>query len=82
MSIDIEKFDKLPDAVKQEFQKTLLQWQEKLNESLINDYKKQLEFKEEIIDLVRPKWYDNKYLWFFGGIIITSGSVYLAGQIK
>jgi len=56
--------------------------QEKLNESLINDYKKQLQFKEEIIDLVRPKWYDNKYLWFFGGIIITSGSVYLAGQIK
>ena len=56
--------------------------QQKLNESLINDYKKQLEFKEEIIDLVRPKWYDNKYLWFFGGIIITSGSVYLAGQIK
>ena len=56
--------------------------QEKLNQSLINDYKKQLEFKEEIIDLVRPKWYDNKYLWFFGGMIITSGSVYLAVQIK
>jgi hypothetical protein len=56
--------------------------QEKLNESLISDYKKQLEFKEEIIDLVKPKWYDNKYLWFFGGMIITSGSVYLAGQIK
>ena len=56
--------------------------QEKLNQSLINDYKKQLEFKEEIIDLVKPKCYDNKYLWFFGGIIITSGSVYLAGQIK
>jgi len=56
--------------------------QEKLNESLINDYKNQLQWKEEMIDLVRPKWYDNKYLWFFGGIIITSGSVYLAGQIK
>ena len=56
--------------------------QEKLNQSLISDYKKQLEFKQEIIDLVKPKWYDNKYLWFFGGIIITSGSVYLAGQIK
>ena len=53
-----------------------------LNVSLINDYKNQLQFKEEIIDLVKPKWYDNKYLWFFGGMIITSGSVYLAGQIK
>jgi len=56
--------------------------QDKINQSLISDYKKQLEFKQEIINLVKPKWYDNKYLWFFGGIIITSGSVYLAGQIK
>ena len=56
--------------------------QEKLNESLIKDYKNQLMWKEEMIDLVKPKWYDNKYLWFFGGIIITSGSVYLAGQVK
>ena len=53
-----------------------------LNVSLINDYKNQLQWKEEMIDLIKPKWYDNKYLWFFGGIIITSGSVYLAGQIK
>ena len=52
-----------------------------LNVSLIDDYKNQLQFKEEIIDLVKPKWYDNKYLWFFGGIIMTSGAVYLAGQI-
>ena len=52
-----------------------------LNTSLINDYKKQLEMSQEMIDLVKPKWYDNKYLWFFGGMIITSGAVYLAGQI-
>ena len=52
-----------------------------LNISLIKDYKNQLVWKEEMIDLVKPKWYDNKYLWFFGGIIITSGAVYLAGQI-
>ena len=56
--------------------------QDSLNQALIKDYKKQLQFKEEIINLIKPKWYDNKYLWFFGGIIITSGSVYLAGQIK
>ena len=55
--------------------------QEKLNESLISDYKNQLQWKEEMIDLVKPKWYDNKYLCFFGGMIVTSGAVYLAGQI-
>ena len=52
-----------------------------LNVSLINDYKKQLEMSEEMIKLVKPKWHENKYLWFFGGMIITSGAVYLAGQI-
>ena len=52
-----------------------------LNVSLMNDYKNQLKWKEEMIDLVKPKWYDNKYLWFFGGVMLTSGAVYLAGQI-
>ena len=53
-----------------------------LNVSLINDYKKQLQWKEEMIDLVKPKWYENKYLWFGLGIAFTSGSVTLAGQLK
>ena len=35
----------------------------------------------DLIKEIKPKWYDNKYLWFFGGMIITSGAVYLAGQI-
>ena len=50
-------------------------------EGLIKDYETQIKLKEEMIDLVKPKWYDNKYLWFFGGVIFTSSSVYLAGQI-
>ena len=80
LQFDVEKYKEIEVNLNSQIQ-TYIE-QEKLNESLISDYKKQLEFKEEIIDLVRPKWYDNKYLWFFGGIIITSGSVYLAGQIK
>ena len=51
-------------------------------EDLMKDYEVQIKLKDDMIQLVKPKWYDNKYLWFFGGIIITSGSVYLAGQIK
>ena len=80
LQFDVEKYKEIEVNLNLQIQSYIEQ--EKLNESLINDYKKQLEFKEEIIDLVRPKWYDNKYLWFFGGMIITSGSVYLAGQIK
>ena len=50
--------------------------------SQIEDYKKQLELKEEMIDLVKPKWYENKWIWFGLGVTFTSSSVYLAGQIK
>ena len=42
----------------------------------------QIKIKEDMIKTIKPKWYENKYLWFFGGVIVTSGSVYLAGQIK
>ena len=80
LQFDVEKYKEIEVNLNSQIQSYIEQ--EKLNKSLINDYKNQLQFKEEIIDLVRPKWYDNKYLWFFGGIIITSGSVYLAGQIK
>ena len=80
LQFNVEKYKEIEVNLNSQIQSYIEQ--EKLNESLISDYKNQLQFKEEIIDLVRPKWYDNKYLWFFGGIIITSGSVYLAGQIK
>ena len=29
----------------------------------IEDYKKQLKLKEDMIDLVKPKWYHNRYIW-------------------
>ena len=50
--------------------------------SLMKDYETQIKLKDDMIELVKPKWYDNKYLWFLGGVLVTSGSVYLAGQIK
>ena len=53
-----------------------------LYQSQIVDYKKQLELKEEMIDLVKPKWYENKWIWFGLGVMFTSGSVHLAGQIN
>ena len=42
----------------------------------------QIKIKEDMIKTIKPKWHDNKYLWFFGGGVLTSGSVFLAGQIK
>ena len=79
LQFDLEKSNEINVNLNSQIQSYIEQ--EKLNESLINDYKKQLEFKEEIIDLVKPKWYDNKYLWFYLGVLSTSGSIFLAGQI-
>ena len=42
----------------------------------------QIKIKEDMIKTIKPKWYENKYLWFFGGVVLTSGSVFLAGQVK
>ena len=42
----------------------------------------QIKIKDDMIKTIKPKWYENKYLWFFGGVVLTSGSVFLAGQIK
>ena len=52
-----------------------------LYQSQIEDYKTKLQYKDEMIDLVKPQWYENKYLWFGFGVIFTAGSVHLAGQI-
>ena len=80
LQFNVEKYKEIEVNLNSQIQ-TYIE-QERLNQLLVEDYKKQLKLKEDMIDLVKPKWYDNKYLWFFGGIIITSGSVYLAGQIK
>ena len=80
LQFDLEKSNEINVNLNSQIQ-TYIE-QERLNQLLVEDYKKQLEMKEEMIKLVKPKWHENKYLWFFGGMIITSGSVYLAGQIK
>ena len=42
---------------------------------------RQIKIKDDMIKTIKPKWYENKYLWFFGGVFFTSGTVYLAGQL-
>jgi len=36
---------------------------------------------EKQIKLIKPKWYENKWLYFTFGVIATSTSIKLAGQI-
>jgi hypothetical protein len=47
------------------------------NDSLIiSQYKYRLGLKDELIKEIKPKWYDNKYIWYFSGIF----SFYLATE--
>ena len=56
--------------------------QSEIDSQMIANYIEQLKLKDDLIKEIKPKWHENKYLWFFGGVIVTSGSVFLAGQIK
>ena len=59
------------------------------SDSLIIDFRtQQLQLQEETINLykekvkvVRPKWHENKWLWFVYGVGATAISVNLAGQL-
>ena len=79
LTFDVEKYKEIEGNLNSQIYMYIQS--DSLYKSQIGDLEKQLIWKEEMIDLVKPKWYDNKYLWFFGGMIVTSGAVYLAGQI-
>ena len=79
LQFDLDKYKKLnlnlEDQIKVYVDK------DKLTQSQIEDYLKLIKLKDEMIKVVKPKWYHNRYLWFFGGVFLTSGTVYLAGQL-
>ena len=52
------------------------------NKLLIEDYKLQIELKDDMIQVVKPKWYDNKYLWYAGGVASMIIPIWAVGQIK
>ena len=47
----------------------------------INLLKEQTDLLNQKVKLVRPKWYENKWLYFTFGVALTATSVKLAGQI-
>ena len=47
----------------------------------MKDYETQLKLKDDMIKTIKPKWYHNRYIWFGLGVVFTTSSVHLAGQI-
>ena len=56
--------------------------QTKLDSSIIEDYKKQIAIQEEMIKTIKPKWYDNKYLWYSMGVVSMILPIWGLGQVK
>ena len=43
--------------------------------------KETAELYKEKVKVVKPKWHENKWLWFTYGVVATSTSVWLTGQL-
>jgi len=53
------------------------------NDSLIiNGLNTQLKLKGELNEIITPKWYENKYLWFGYGVTSVLIPVWVIGQLK
>ena len=52
-----------------------------LNEQKSLLLNERIKLYDELIKEVKPKWYENKWLWFTIGVLTTAGSVKLAGEI-
>ena len=56
--------------------------QTEIDSTIIENYKEQLALQEEMIKTIKPKWYDNKYLWYSMGIASMIIPIWAIGQIK
>tara|TARA_R110002020_G_scaffold72639_3_gene186804 strand:+ start:1436 stop:1777 length:342 start_codon:yes stop_codon:yes gene_type:complete len=36
---------------------------------------------DDLVKEIKPKWYENKWIWFGLGVVFTAGSVKLAGEL-
>ena len=56
--------------------------QTNIDSTIIENYKEQLRIKDEMIKTIKPKWYDNKYLWYSMGIATMILPIWAVGQVN
>jgi len=49
---------------------------------IIENYKEQIALQEEMIKEVKPKWHENKYLWYSMGMVTLLVPIWAVGQLK
>ena len=53
-----------------------------IDSQIIANYIEQLRLKDEMIKEIKPKWHENKYLWFGMGIATMIVPIWAIGQIN
>ena len=56
--------------------------QTEIDSTIIENYIEQLKLKEDYIKELKPKWHENKYLWYSMGILSMVVPIWGIGQIK
>jgi len=56
--------------------------QTEIDSAIIENYKEQLELKDEMMKNIESKWYDNKYIWYSYGVLSILVPIWAIGQIK
>ena len=56
--------------------------QTNIDSTIIENYMEQLKLKEDLIKELKPKWYNNKYLWYSMGIATMILPIWAVGHIK
>ena len=56
--------------------------QTNIDSTIIENYIEQLKLKEDLIKELKPKWHENKYLWYSMGIASMIVPIWAVGQIK
>ena len=56
--------------------------QNETDSTIIENYIEQLKLKEEFIKELKPKWYDNKYIWYSMGVLSMIVPIWGIGQLK
>ena len=56
--------------------------QTEIDSTIIENYKEQLALQEEMIKTIKPKWYDNKYLWYSMGVASMIVPIWGIGQVS
>ena len=56
--------------------------QTEIDSQIIANYIEQLKLKDDLIKEIKPKWHENKYLWFGMGIATMIVPIWAVGQLK